>query len=291
MLRVAALQLRVTGSRIDNLTRAAALIDRAANEGASLVSLPEVFTGSYGVEHFASWQEDVPDHAAVAKLAWQTTLSGAEMMADCARRHSITVTGGIVERGEAGRLFNSMPIYGPDGARVDTYRKVHLSRVQGHTSESDVFAAGDAPCTFSIAAPPTDSHPAQRFDVGMACCFDLRFPAVLGGYGPHAADNSRRVDAICVPSAFLDFTGRDHWDVLLRRTALDQQAYVIAPGVCFHPDDPLPLHGRSAVCDPWGTIVAQCGAEGDDMAVAEMEAARLEEVRGRLRLAALRRTL
>ena len=286
--RVAALQLRVTSSRSDNLARAAALIARAASEGASFVALPEVFTGSYGVDHFAKWQEEVPEgYRGMKYEAWETSLSGAAMMAEESLRHGITVTGGVVERGDDGHLFNSMPIY-KDGILLRTYRKVHLSRVLGVTSESDVFTAGDAPC--SVGVPSSDGG---GFELGMACCFDLRFPAFLGLYGPHVRREgpserpSKGVDAICAPSAFLDVTGGPHWDLLLRRTALDQQAYVIAPNVAYDGSNAVPLHGRSAICDPWGDIVAQCSAAGDDIAIAEMSAARLSEVRSKLPLEAL----
>ena len=174
MLRVAAAQLRVTIDRADNLKRAAALIDRAAKEGCALVALPEVFTGTYGVQNFAKWQESVPANHAVL----DESSGGAAMMAAAAHRHGISVTGGIVKRHEkihgGTALYNSIPAYGPDGALACNYRKVHLSRVMGVTSESDVFEYGSESTTFSAG---------DGFRVGMACCFDLRFPALLAAYG------------------------------------------------------------------------------------------------------------
>ena len=198
------------------------------------------------------------------------------MMAAAAQAHGITVTGGIVERAGS-KLYNSMPAYGPSGALVANYRKVHLSRVLGVTSESDVFAAGSHTTTFEAA---------DAFSVGMACCFDLRFPAMLGAYGPYAdGSRDRRVDVLCCPSAFLHATGVDHWDLLCRRTALDLQSFVVAPNVAYDSDDAVPLHGRSLVCDPWGTVLAQTGAEGDDLAIADVSRERLDEVRRKLPLA------
>ena len=90
---------------------------------------------------------------------------------------------------------------------------------------------------------------------------------------------------LCAPSAFLEATGVDHWDLLVRRAALDLQAYVVAPNVAYDSTDPVPLHGRSLVCDPWGTVLDQAPAEGDGMAIADVSRERVQEVRGKLPLA------
>lgn len=279
MLRVAAAQLAVTLDKADNLRRASALIAAAAKDGAAFVALPECFTGKYGVSNFASWQESVVLQA----VDGDEVSGGAAMMAAMAQRHGITVTGGIVERAPTQHpqdpvdLFNSMPVYGPSGRLLANYRKVHLSRVLGVTSESDVFAAGDSATTVELD---------DGMAVGMACCFDLRFPAFLAAYGPYAVDGrgSERVDVLCAPSAFLEATGVDHWNLLCQRAALDLQSYVVAPNVAFDASDAVPLHGRSLVCDPWGSVLAQTGAEGDDLAIADVSKARIDEVRARLPL-------
>ena len=276
MIRVAAANFAVTLDRADNLRRAAALISAAAKEGASLVALPECFTGKYGVAQFAKWQEPV-----VAHSDDDADECGTAMMAAAAKRHGIAVTGGIVERAEkpdgAVDLFNSLPMYGSSGALLTNYRKVHLSRVLGVTSESDVFSAGSTPATAQIS---------DGISVGMACCFDLRFPAFLAAYGPYADGAAEtRVDVLCAPSAFLEATGVDHWNLLCQRAALDLQSYVVAPNVAYDATDAVPLHGRALVCDPWGSVLAQTAAEGDDLAIAEVSKARVDEVRSRLNLA------
>ena len=246
-----------------NLRRAAELIARAVGEGARFVALPECFVGKYGVEHFAGHAEALPARDAS---------TGAGVLAAAAREHGVVTTGGVIEAA-GGRLWNSFPAYDASGARVATYRKVHLSRVLGITAESDVLAAGDSLTTFDSGG---------GFRAGAACCFDLRFPEWLRGYGPRGA---APVDLLSAPSAFLDVTGRDHWDLLLRRTALDGQCYVVAPNVAFDGDDDVPLHGRAAVVSPWGTILAQTGASGDDLAVADVERSAIDETRAKIPLA------
>ena len=282
-LRVAALQLDVSDDMADNLTRARSLVDAAADDGAKLVALPEVFTGTYGVSNFARWAEPLE--------GGDPATSGASMMAVAAYQRKIFVSGGIVERhAETGALYNTTATFGPDGALASVYRKVHLSRVLGITSEADVFEAGDATETFGVVG---DAGPLTSTEtrVGVCCCFDLRFPRFLARYGPHPDDGSGAradahapVDVLLAPSAFLDTTGGPHWELLLRRTALDGQCFVVAPNVAYRSGVDVPLHGRSKIVGPWGDVVAQCGAEGDDIVVADADAATVAEVRRKLPL-------
>lgn len=197
-------------------------------------------------------------------------------MAQQALKHGVWVTGGVIEEGEDGSLYNSMPIYGPDGKLATTYRKIHLSRVMGITSESDVLAAGSETVTFTVMGEEESA-----LLVGMACCFDLRFPVSLAKYGPRVP---APVHCICAPSAFLDLTGREHWELLLRRTALDGQCFVVAPDVAYDEQDATPLHGRSMVVDPFGRVISQCEAQGDGIALADITAERVSEVRSKLPL-------
>mmetsp|Transcript_76980 Transcript_76980/g.154417 ORF Transcript_76980/g.154417 Transcript_76980/m.154417 type:complete len:282 (-) Transcript_76980:351-1196(-) len=262
-LRVAAVNFRVSEDRGDNLRRAAELIGRAAGEGAQFVALPECFTGKYGVARFKTHAEPVSTEP--------NAESGSVVLAAAALGYGVTTTGGVVEA-VGDTLYNTIPAYGPHGTLIANYRKVHLSRVMGVTSEDDVFAAGEERMVYPAG---------EDFVVGAACCFDLRFPAWLGRYF-----RPRPVDVVVAPSAFLESTGRDHWDLLLRRTALDGQCYVVAPNVAYDEGDDAPLHGRSAIVDPWGNILAQTSPGADDLAIAEVSRAQIDDVRRKLPLAA-----
>ena len=266
VMKAAAVQIAVGVSLEDNLDRAATLIDEAVAQGARFIALPECFTGKYGVSLFASHRERVPCAAAEG----EPPRTGAALLAQRAKQHGVFITGGVIEEDEDGTLYNSMPTFGPDGSLISTYRKVHLSRVMGITSESDVLTPGDQTVTIDVG-----------MTVGMACCFDLRFPTFLAQYGPRVAHPAH---IICAPSAFLDLTGKEHWDLLIRRTALDGQCFVVAPDIAFDPSDATPLHGRTAIVDPFGKILAQCAPEGDGLAVAEVSCERVEEVRKNLPL-------
>ena len=204
-------------------------------------------------------------------------------MAKQARELGAFITGGIIEKTrtitESKILYNSMPVYGPaDGPMTPTnhivsYRKVHLSRAEGNQSENDALYPGTAHVKFQ----------ANGFNVGMACSFDLRFPRWLGHYGPRGVDPC---DLLLVPSAFLDSTGSVHWETLVKRTALDSQCYVAAPNIAFDSTDAHPLHGNTMVVDPFGKVIAQCGREGDDLAIADVCHDRVKQVREEIPLTA-----
>eukprot|EP00656_Telonema_subtile_P028285 TRINITY_DN30652_c0_g1_i1.p1 TRINITY_DN30652_c0_g1~~TRINITY_DN30652_c0_g1_i1.p1 ORF type:complete len:155 (-),score=26.61 TRINITY_DN30652_c0_g1_i1:12-476(-) len=148
----------------------------------------------------------------------------------------------------------------------------------GLTSEGDVLQPGGEHRSFIARAGSESMH------VGLACCFDLRFPEWLSQYGPRPHRSAGPVDLLLAPSAFLEVTGAEHWDLLIRRAALDGQCYVVAPNVAFDRLDSTPLHGRSAVVDPFGRVMAQCGAQGDDLAIGDVRRARIEQVRAQLPL-------
>ncbi|KAL3915304.1 MAG: hypothetical protein SGPRY_007280 [Prymnesium sp.] len=205
-MRVAALQLDVTHSMEHNIQRASSLIDEAAADGAAVVALPECFTGKYGVDHFAKWGESLVPEPDLG--------GGAAMMRERAAHHGIVVSGGVIEQRE-GCLFNTIAVYGPSG-ELALYRKVHLSRVLGITSESDVLTAGTMPTTFQV--------PQTSMRVGMLCCFDLRFRDLLAQYGPASGPHGP-CDILCAPSAFLRATGTEHWDLVRLAGMLVPQAH------------------------------------------------------------------
>ena len=93
--------------------------------------------------------------------------------------------------------------------------------------------------------------PTELFTVGLAICYDLRFPELF------RALVDRGAEVILVPSAFSRVTGKDHWQTLLRARAIENQVYILAPAQSYHPDQSLKTYGRSLIVNPWGLILAQ----------------------------------
>ena len=159
---------------------------------------------------------------------------------------------------------------------VATYRKIHLftSTIPGaEGSESKWITSGEQEVVSSW----------RQWQVGLSVCFDVRFPEL---YRELCA---RGAEILSIPAAFVSFTGPDHWEVLLRARAIENQAYVLAPAQ-IGPYDGGSTYGRSCIIDPWGTVLAVVGDEdGTGIAVADLKRSRLDSVRTKLPVLASRR--
>jgi predicted amidohydrolase len=241
--------------KAQNLEVATRLIKKAAESGADFVGLPENF----------SWMGPEPERAGNAE-----TLEGATLarMAELARSLKITVlAGSVLETGApGGRLFNTSTLFGPDGARIGLYRKIHLFDVEVGDGQTYRESAAVAPGTEVVVAD------APLGKVGLSVCYDLRFPELYRQLAKNGAV------LLTVPAAFTLMTGKDHWEVLLRARAIENQAYVIAPAQQGkHPKDRL-TWGHAMVVDPWGLVTARA-SEGEGLAIAELDLEYLAKVR------------
>jgi predicted amidohydrolase len=241
-----------------NLAQACELVTRAAALGASLVSLPENF------ELMASSAE---------KLAQAEALDGPTLttLRDLARALGITLLcGSFAEKAEdPTKVYNTSVVVGPDGAVLGIYRKIHLFDVElndgakYHESEL-VIPGGDA-----VTAETALGR------LGMSVCYDLRFPEL------YRRLSSAGALLLSVPAAFTLMTGKDHWEVLLRARAIENQCYVIAAAQHgSHPGNRL-TYGHSMIVDPWGTVLCCC-PDGPGVAVAEIDKTALTRVRAAL---------
>jgi predicted amidohydrolase len=158
---------------------------------------------------------------------------------------------------------------GPEGEIKAIYRKLHMFDVEvdgRRYRESDGEQPGDAIVSSELA---------DGSRLGMAICYDLRFPEV---FRVLARDGSRTV---ALPSAFTLATTRDHWEVLVRARAIENQVFMLAANQTgVHPGEHR-SGGRSMIVDPWGVVLAQV-ADGPGFALAELDFARQDDVRARL---------
>jgi predicted amidohydrolase len=255
-LRVAAVQLNAGADKNANVEKAAGLVARAADEGAGLVVLPEKFNGFGSPEVLRDCAEDARDGETVAAMSrW-------------ARERSIVLVGGsITERVEGSdKWFNTTIVFDRAGEPVATYRKAHLFDVDVDGlvyRESDLEAAGD-----ELTVVELDGG----WRLGLAICYDLRFPELFRALAHHGAH------AVALPAAFTQATGRDHWEVLLRARAVENQCYVIAADDYGEHPGGKPTFGRSMVIDPWGLVMANA-IDGEGVVAATLEASRLDQVR------------
>src|SRR5690349_842429 len=256
-MRVAVCQLNSREDRAHNLSVARSLLERAAAAGAELAVLPEYV--------------DFLGRAADAPKPEPVDGEFAAFFSAAARELGLWVhAGSFHETGpDDGRTFNTTLVFRPDGSLTATYRKIHLYDVElaGRVSyqESRTVAPGDQTVVTEIGGVPT----------GLSICYDLRFPEL---YRRLAVAGAR---ILVVPAAFMMHTGRDHWEILLRARAIENQCFVLAAAQIGDHDPGRTCYGRSMVVDPWGTVVAQA-ADVVGVTVADLDLDRLAMIRAEL---------
>jgi predicted amidohydrolase len=257
-LRVACVQLNSTDSKAENIERAEALVARAAATGADLIVLPEKWTGIGPPDLMRSLAESIEDGETVAAMSgW-------------ARTHGVTLVGGsIVERREGReKLSNTCVVFDPQGEIQAVYRKIHMFDVEvgGQTyRESETEEPGEATVTTDV----------EGWKLGLTVCYDLRFPELYRVLAVEGAE------VVTVPAAFTLFTGKDHWELLLRARAVENQCYVVAANQWGSFADGKAAYGRSLIADPWGVVLAEAPDE-DCVISAELDKSRMEDIRRRL---------
>ncbi len=258
MSRLAAVQMASGADKAQNLATAEGLVREAAQRGAVLVGLPEN----------VAWMGPEAERAQAAEPLDGPTLQRFSALARACAIHLLA--GSVLESGApGGRFYNTSVLFGPSGERLAVYRKLHLFDVEVGDGQTYRESAAVAPGEDVVSA----QTPLGR--LGLSICYDLRFPEL------YRALSAQGAVLLCVPSAFTLMTGKDHWEVLLRARAVENQAYVLAPAQGGrHPGERL-SYGHALVVDPWGTVVA-CASEGEGLAVADMDRALLERIRARL---------
>ncbi len=258
----AAIQMTSGVHKAANLETASRLVELAARRGATLVVLPELFNCLGDLPEVSAQAEPIPGPT-------------SEWLSQLAAEYKLTLVGGSMaeKSNQADKAYNTSLVFGPDGVMLSRYRKIHLFEIDlpGEVSvrETDIMLAGDEAIVTSTSAGL----------LGHATCYDLRFPELF----------RRLVDAgaevFVIPSAFTLATGRDHWEVLLRARAIENQVFVVAPNQYGLHGPNLRSFGRSMIIDPWGVVLAST-SDGVGVVTAEID---LDQVAGiRRRLPALR---
>jgi deaminated glutathione amidase len=257
-MRAAAVQLSSTPDRDRNLEAADRLTRAAAAAGAELVVLPEKWPVLGTPEQTAAGAEPLDG----AALSWARG-AARELGVDL-------VAGSIAEHVEgAARGANTSVHIGPDGADRAIYRKIHMFDVEvgGRTyRESEHEAPGD-----EVVA----SELANGEGLGLTICYDLRFPELYRILAVRGAT------VITVPAAFTETTTRDHWEVLLRSRAIEDQCFVVAANQVGEPAPGMRTGGRSMIVDPWGIVLAQA-PDVETFVLADLDFERLRGIRAKL---------
>jgi predicted amidohydrolase len=253
-LRVAAVQLNSNGDKERNLAAAERLVRQAAEDGAELVALPEKWNLLAAGEELVAGAEPLDGPSLSRAREWARDL-GIHLLA-----------GSIAERGGKGeKVSNTSVLIGPAGEDVAVYRKIHMFDVDaGGVSYRE--SEHERPGTEAVLAPVGD------LIAGLTVCYDLRFPELFRILALRGAR------LILVPSAFTLATGRDHWEVLLRARAIEDQVFIVAPNQVGEAPPHYSSFGRSLVVDPWGVVLATA-ADGECFVSADLDLAAQDRVR------------
>ncbi|TVQ86496.1 MAG: carbon-nitrogen hydrolase family protein [Deltaproteobacteria bacterium] len=267
MMLAAAVQMTSTSDVERNFAQLEDGVRRAARAGAALITTPEAcnYLGPHSEKVRRAESLNGPTITRLAALARELSVH--------------LLVGSFNEKSdEPDRCYNTSVLLSPQGEVLGTYRKMHLFDVDHSAAvrflESKTCKAGDQP---AVIETPLGK-------IGLAICYDLRFPELFRWQVDHGAE------ILCVPSAFTATTGAAHWHALLRARAIECQAYVIAPGqVGDHDDEGLrATYGHSLIVDPWGVVIGEA-SDGPSLALAELDLNRVREVRRAMPLAQHRR--
>ncbi len=261
-LRVAAVQLNSTSDKARNLAGAERLVCAAAADGAELVALPEKWNLLAGGEELLAGAEPLDGPSLSAARGWARAL-GIHLLA-----------GSICESGGE-KASNTSVLIGPDGEDLAVYRKIHMF---------DVDAGGVSYHESEHEQPGSElvTAPLGELLAGLAVCYDLRFPELFRILALRGAR------LIGLPSAFTTATGRDHWEVLLRARAIENQIFVLAPNQVGEAAPHFESFGHSAIVDPWGVVLATAPDE-ECFVAADLDLAAQERMRESLPSLANRR--
>ena len=254
MMTVAAVQMISSPNVADNIARARALVAEAAATGATLVTLPEYWPIMGLSDSDKVGQAEQPGAGPIR-----------DFMAEAAREHGIWLIGGTLPlvAPEPGKVMNTTLVVDPQGQPATRYDKIHLfgfTKGAEHYDEARTIVPGDSVVVFDA--------PCGR--VGLAVCYDLRFPELVRAMG--------ECSLMVVTAAFTHTTGLAHWEVLLRARAIENQCYVLASAQGgLHPNGRRTF-GHSMLIDPWGEIKALL-PEGEGVIHGRIDPALLASVR------------
>ncbi len=262
-MKAALIQMPVSMDKAQNIRTAADLVSRAAEQGAGIAALPEMFFCPYANRYF-------PQYAEERGGAAYTVLS------ETAKKNGLTLVAGSMPEFDGGRLYNTSFVFDAQGREIARHRKVHLFDidVQGGQRffESEVFTPGQ-----DITLFEADGH-----RLGLCICFDIRFPEIFRRMALKGAE------AVFVPAAFNMTTGPMHWELSFRMRAVDNQLFTVGIAPARDESGCYVSYAHSIVCSPWGKVLAQAGT-GPELLIVDLDLAENERVRAQLPLLSARR--
>ena len=255
--KLALCQMKIIDDKDSNIKNALGMIKTAAENKSDLVILPEMFNCPYDNEKFKEYAEEKKDSKTL------------KAMKEAAKDSNIYVIAGSIPELNDNNLYNSSFIFNRKGQIIGSHRKMHLFDIDipGKISfkESDTLSAGN-----QITLIDT-----ELCKIGVAICYDIRFPELLRLMALEGAE------LIVIPGAFNMTTGPAHWETLIRGRAIDNQLYVAGASPARNEELSYVAYGNSMVADPWGEILVRA-SEKEEIIYANIKLSKIKEVRDEL---------
>ena len=260
---IALCQMKVTESKNSNIDNARKMISESAEKGAQLVVLPEMWNCPYSNQYFTEYSE--PEGGDTYAF-----------LSEAAKTHQIYLIGGYIPEMNNGRVYNSSYSFDRKGGLIGKHQKAHLFDIDVKGGirfmESETLTAGTQSTIIDT----------EFGKIGVAICFDVRFPELfrkmtLEGAKLHV-----------LPAAFNMTTGPAHWELSMRARALDNQVFFAACSPARDISGPYVAFGHSCVVTPWGDV---CGKTDhrESIVLAEVDFDYVDSIREQLPLLKARR--
>lgn len=253
--KLAAVQLRTELDWQETMTKTGRFVRQAAEEGAKVVVLPEMFSCPYDKAYFRQF----------AAMGHEDTV---KEMAAWAKENGVILVGGSVPERDGDKLYNTCFVFDETGRQIARHRKVHLFDVDlpgMRFKESNNFAPGSEVTVFDT----------RYGKMGAAVCFDVRFPELFRAMAVQGAQ------MIFLPAQFNLTTGPAHWEMSLRMRAVDNEVFLVGAAAARYEGFSYECWGHSAVVDPLGEVLASCD-EKEQTIYADIDLDRIDEVRAQL---------
>jgi predicted amidohydrolase len=237
-----------------NLAQVKAMTAEAAGRGSDIIVLPELWSTGYDLANAAIHATPTDDgiFAAIATLA---------------REHRLYILGSCLSLLSEGHFGNTAVLFAPDGQIMGTYTKIHLFRLMDE--ELYLTAGEDLSLVETIWGK-----------IGLAICYDLRFPELFRAYALAGAK------VIFLPAEW-PHPRLAHWQILLRARAIENQQYIVACNRVGSSKNNT-FFGHSSIIDPWGEVIIEAG-EDETLLTADIDLANVDEIRSRIPVFADRR--
>jgi omega-amidase len=266
--RLAICQMNVVNNKRKNIEKAVQMIETAADNGAQMVVLPEMFNCPYVNNKFKEYAESMEDGFS------SPTVEAISKVSD---QYGLYVIAGSIPELKMGNLYNTSFIFDKKGKIIAEHRKMHLFDIDipgGITfKESETLTPGNRITTVET----------EFCKIGIAICYDVRFPELM------RLMTMADVKLIVIPAAFNMTTGPAHWEALMRVRAIDNQVYIAAASPARNEKASYVAYGNSMVVDPWGDILSRAGKD-EEIVYADISISRVEKIRNELPLLSHRRT-